>query len=318
MASDQPSNVMHGALMIIAAMSLIGLIDNFVRMVAEEAGIWQFHVIRSLIALPIVVCFCVWRRQRLRPIRLWAVALRSTLMALALVIYFSSITLMPIAEAGATLFSAPVFLLIFSVLLFGTRIDIWRIFAVIVGFTGMVLVLKPDLQNLNFVALVPLLAGMLYALGQLTTRHLCSKESTAVVLIGFFVALGLFGLVGTILFNVLTIPEAWRLGAPFFFTGWVSPTERFFFWTAIQAVGSIVAVTGLIRGYQVAEPTYIAVFEYSFLIFAGFWAWVLWREIPDVLGFVGIFAIIAAGVIITFRAPKSTTSDQTGTSAQNP
>ena len=186
MASDQPSNVMHGALMIIAAMSLIGLIDNFVRMVAEEAGIWQFHVIRSLIALPIVVCFCVWRRQRLRPIRLWAVALRSTLMALALVIYFSSITLMPIAEAGATLFSAPVFLLIFSVLLFGTRIDIWRIFAVIVGFTGMVLVLKPDLQNLNFVALVPLLAGMLYALGQLTTRHLCSNESTAVVLIGFF------------------------------------------------------------------------------------------------------------------------------------
>lgn len=310
MASDQPSNVMYGALMIIAAMSLIGLIDNFVRIVAEEAGIWQFHFVRSSLALPIVICFCVWRNQRLRPNRLWAVALRSTLMASALVIYFSSITLMPIAEAGATLFSAPVFLLIFSVLLFRTRIDIWRILAVIVGFVGMVLVLKPDLENLNFVALVPLFAGMLYALGQLTTRHLCSNENTAVVLIGFFVALGIFGFIGMILLNVLAVPEAWRLAAPFFFTGWVTPTEKFFFWTAIQAVGSIVAVTGLIRGYQVAEPTYIAVFEYSFLIFAGFWGWMLWQEIPDVLGFVGILLIIAAGVIITFRAPKNTESDK--------
>lgn len=311
MASSQPSNVMYGASMIVAAMSLIGLIDNFVRMVAEEAGIWQFHLVRSLIAIPIVVCFCVWKTQRLRPKRLWAVVLRSFLMASALIIYFSSITLMPIAEAGATLFSAPIFLLIFSVLIFRTRIDMWRIMAVIVGFAGMALVLKPDVQNLDFAALVPLLAGMLYALGQLTTRHLCGNESTAVVLIGFFVALGLFGCVGALLMNVLPVPEAWQLAAPFFFTGWVPPTGRFFFWTAIQAVGSIVAVTGLIRGYQVAEPTYIAVFEYSFLIFAGFWGWVLWQEIPDALGFAGIFAIVCAGVIITIRAPKSTAAAKT-------
>ncbi len=305
MTTERSSNILHGAMMIVAAMSLIGLIDNFVRYIAEESGVWQFHLFRSLFACPIIIGFCLLRRQRIMPDRLWAVALRSILMGAALVIYFGSITLMPIAEAGATLFGAPIFVLIFSVILLGTRIDSWRIIAVALGFTGMLLILKPDPQNLNAFALLPLLAGLLYALGQLTTRHLCSSESTAVLLIGFFVALGIFGLLGTLLFTLIEVPPSWQVAAPFYFTGWVMPTERFLFWTSIQAVGSLIAVSGLIRGYQVAEPTYVAVFEYSFLIFAGFWGWILWREIPDAIGFIGIFGIVVAGLLITLRARKS-------------
>lgn len=303
--TDRSSNILHGAAMIVAAMSLIGLIDNFVRFIAEEAGVWQFHLFRTMFACPIVVGFCLLRRQRLKPNRLWAVSLRSALMAAALVIYFGSITLMPIAEAGATLFGAPIFVLIFSAILFKTRVDIWRIFAVALGFTGMLLILKPDPQNLNTFTLLPLLAGLLYALGQLTTRHLCSTESTAVLLIGFFVALGTVGVFGMVFFTFVQVPESWQIAAPFYFTGWVHPSERFLFWTAIQALGSLIAVSGLIRGYQVAEPTYVAVFEYSFLIFAGFWGWILWREIPDAIGFIGIMSIVAAGILITLRARQS-------------
>ncbi len=306
MTTDRPSNILQGALMIVAAMSLIGLIDNFVRFIAEESGLWQFHLMRTIMALPFLGCYCLLRRQSLKPKRFWAVTLRSFLMSSALLIYFGSITLMPIAEAGATLFSSPIFVLIFSALLFGVRVDRMRIIAVAVGFTGMILILRPDPQNLTLFTLLPLLAGLLYALGQLTTRHLCADESTLVILFGFFVVLGFFGLCGTILFTLFTVPESWLAAAPFFFTGWVTPTERFFFWVAIQAIGSLFAVSGLVRGYQVADPTYIAVFEYSFLIFAGFWAWILWRETPDVIGFVGIIGIVTAGIIITLKARKTT------------
>ncbi len=315
MSSDRSSNVMQGALLIVAAMSLIGLIDNFVRYVAEEGGLWQFHLTRSIIACPLVVCFCLIRRKNLFPKRLWAVALRSALMSMALLIYFGSITLMPIAEAGATLFSSPIFVLIFSVLLLGIRVDFWRILAVAIGFIGMLLILKPDPANLNAFTLLPFLAGLLYALGQLTTRHLCADESTFLLLLGFFVALGIFGLLGTVLFTFVSIPESWVTTAPFFFTGWVSPTERFLFWTFVQAIGSLFAVSGLVRGYQVAEPTYIAVFEYSFLIFAGFWAWILWRELPDPIGFLGIFGIVVAGIIIALRSKKSSLETKSASSS---
>ena len=304
MNDARTSNILYGAATIVAGMSLIGLIDNFVRYIAEEAGIWQFHLFRSLIACPIILCFCLLRRQSIRPYRFWAVALRSTLMSAALVIYFGSITLMPIAEAGATLFSSPIFVLLFSVMLFGTRLDIWRVIAVALGFSGMLLILKPDPQNLNLITLLPLLAGLMYALAQLATRHWCHRESTAVMLLGFFVGLGVFGLVGLIVFTLIQVPANWQAAAPFYFTGWVPPSERFWIWTAVQAVGSLLAVSGLIRGYQVADPTYVAVFEYSFLIFAGFWAWILWREIPDTLGFIGIVGIVSAGILITLRARR--------------
>ncbi len=305
MTTERPSHVMQGALMIVAAMSLIGLIDNFVRFIAEESGLWQFHLFRSIIAIPFVWCYTLFRKQSLKPKRFWAVTLRSLLMSSALLIYFGSITLMPMAEAGATLFSSPIFVLIFSVLLFGVRVGAVRIIAVTIGFTGMIMILRPDPDHLNLFTLLPLLAGLLYALGQLATRHLCAEENTLVLLCGFFVVLGLFGLFGTILFTWVSVPDNWLTAVPFFFTGWVNPTDRFMFWVTIQSIGSLFAVSGLIRGYQVAEPTYIAVFEYSFLIFAGFWAWVLWNEIPDAIGFIGIFGIVTAGIIITLRAGYS-------------
>ena len=236
------------------------------------------------------------------PVRFWAVALRSVLTAGAILLYFGSISMIPIAEAGATLFSAPIFLLIFSVFIFRTRVGFWRILAVVVGFTGVILVLRPDPSNLNMFTVIPAFAGMMYALGQLVTSHYCSEEDTVVVLLGFFVATAIFGFIGLTLLTFIEVPQDWMIAAPFFFTGWVEPTGRYLFWTMVQGIGSLIAVAGLIRGYQIADPTFIAVYEYSFLVYAGFWGWILWNELPDTLATVGIFAIVGAGIIIAVRS----------------
>ena len=211
---------------------------------------------------------------------------------------------MPIAIAGATLFTSPIFLLLFSVFIFRTPVGIWRVTAVILGFIGIVLVLKPNPRDLELFTLVPALAGMMYAIGQLVTRHKCSDEDTFVMLFGFFLGTGILGMLGMIALTIFSVPESWVASAPFVVTGWTVPTTDFLFWTAIQAIGSLIAVAGLIRGYQIAEPTYVGVFEYSFIVFAGFWGWVIWNEVIDAVSFVGIAAIISAGIIITIRSAK--------------
>ncbi len=305
MATERPSHTLYGSLMIVGSMAIFGLVDNFIRIIAEEGGLWQFYLIRALMACMVIACYCLCMRKKLLPKRVWAVALRSFLVSGAILIYFCSLSVMPIAEAGATLFSSPIFLLIFSVLLFRTKVGPWRVAAVTAGFAGMILVLKPDPANLSFFTLLPLLAGILYALGQLTTRHLCADEDTVVVLLGFFIATSLFGLVGTVVFNVFSVPDGWILAAPFLTTGWVEPTGRFLFWTAVQCCGSLIAARGLIRGYQMAEPTFITVFEFTFVFFAGFWAWMLWNEVPDAISIFGIAVIIAAGIAITLRTRKA-------------
>ena len=98
------------------------------------------------------------------------------LMAIAVLIYFIAISFLPIAVAGAILFVSPIVLLIFSVLIFRTRIGGWRILAVISGFVGITLVLKPDPQDPSIFILVPTLAGIMHAIGQLVPRHRCANE----------------------------------------------------------------------------------------------------------------------------------------------
>ena len=219
-----------------------------------------------------------------------------------MILYFGSLALLPIAEAGAGLFSSPIFILGFSVLFFRTRIGFLRILCVGFGFAGALLVLKPDFGNLSVLTFFPLMAGSLYAMGQILTRHYCADEKTSVLLFGFFAMIGIFGFVGSVFLTYLDLsPETIAL-APFFLTGWQPITSEFLFWTVIQASGSLIAVAGLIKGYQVAEPTFVAIFEYSFLIFAGFWGWIIWSQIPDGIGMFGIALIMGAGIVITMRS----------------
>ena len=82
----------------------------------------------------------------------------------------------------------------------------------------------------------------------------------------------------------------------------MTPTPRFLVLLMVQAFGSLFAVAALTRGYQLAEVSFVAVFEYSFLVFAGFWGWILWRDIPDLQAVFGIVLITVVGVIITLRS----------------
>ena len=297
--------------MLIGAMSVIGLIDNFIKFIAADGGVWQFYLLRAMLNCLLISAYLAFRHRSLRPNHPWWVVLRSMLMATAILIYFMVISFMPIAVAGAILFTAPIFLLIFSCLIFRTPVGVWRVSAVTCGFVGIILVLKPDPQDLSLFTFVPALAGIMYAFGQLVTRHKCADEDVLVLLFGFFLGTGILGLLGLTALSVFPMLQSVVSAVPFVSTGWVVPSGEFLFWTGIQGIGSLIAVAGLIRGYQIAEPTYVAVFEYSFVVFAGFWGWVLWNEIPDKIALIGIVAILAAGTIIAIRSAKSDTVNST-------
>ena len=299
------SATLRGGLMLVGGMSIIGLVDNFIRFIADEGGVWQFYLMRALFSCLLISAYFIYRKRQLRARHFWWVAFRSMLAATAILIYFIAISFLPIAVAGAILFTSPIFLLVFSVLIFGTRIGGWRILAVISGFAGITLVLKPDPQDLSIFVLVPALAGIMYALGQLVTRHKCANEDTLVLLFGFFFATGVLGLLGIVVLSIFPSLQSVGAEVPFVSTGWVNPSGEFLFWTMVQGIGSLIAVSGLIRAYQIADPTYIAVFEYSFIVFAGFWGWVIWNEVLDPVAITGIVTIIMAGVIITIRTARS-------------
>ncbi|MEM9392950.1 MAG: DMT family transporter [Pseudomonadota bacterium] len=295
--TKKTNNVRSAAALIIAAMAIIGVIDNYVRFIAEDAGLWQFHAVRSAMALLCLAAAGVvmgWRWQVVRP---WAVVVRSLLMGSAILLYFGALATLPIATAGAGLFTSPIFVLLISSIVLKERIGPWRILAVALGFAGMLLILKPGGSAFDAVAMIPILAGAIYACASLATRRLCAGESPQVLTGAFFLTIGVFGVIG------LAVLGGAR-GDSFFFTGWQPLTPRFLYLTAVQAVGSLIAVGFLVRAYQIADPSYTAIFEYSFLIFAGLWAFQAFGELPDALSLAGIVSIAAAGGVILLRGAR--------------
>jgi drug/metabolite transporter (DMT)-like permease len=234
---------------------------------------------------------------RLRPVAPWAVVGRSVLQAGAMVIYFGCLALLPIGVVVAGLFTAPIFVLLIEVGFQRKRVGIWRIAAIAMGFLGAMLVIRPDPAALDPVAFLPILAGLLYAMGAVATRAWCASETTMTLTAGFFVFLTLFGLAG-----VLLIPGGEAGAAGFPLRGWMPLTGEVILWTAIQAAGAVVGILCIFRGYLLGEASRVAVFEYSMLVFASFWAWVMWGQTVPGLALIGMALIFVAGCIIAWRS----------------
>lgn len=285
---------------VLMAMAIIGLIDNFVVIVAERHGLWQFHAVRMVIALPIIMAVAALGFGTMRP-RSWvALGTRSAFVCSSMVVYFGCLAFMPIAEVAAGLFTSPIWVLLLSIVFLGQRVGLVRVAAVAVGFLGVVLVLKPDTGEVSALALLPAAAGLLYAVGSLLTREWCAEESGLALLTFNFVALGLVGLLAMGLLAL--VPQPVPAGPEgFLLRGWEPLDATFLGWTGFQAVGAIVGVWLLIRGYQMADTSFVAVFEFSFLIFASIWAYVLRTELPDGWTVAGIFLIVSSGIVIVLR-----------------
>lgn len=285
----------------VCAMAIIGVIDNFIARLASEIGLWQFHFIRALIAIPLVIGLSAMGLGQLAPRRLWAVALRSVLIASAMLFYFSALALMPIAQALAGLFTSPIFILLISASVMGQRVGPWRILAVALGFVGVLFVLQPDPNDFDTTVLIPVIGGLFYALAAISTRSLCSGESTISMLLGMLVALGLSGAAGLIVLGFL--PVAPIAGPDGFVTrGWVWPMWQAAPWVGMQAVGSVLGVFLIIKAYQLGEPSFVSVFEYSVMIFGPLFAFVAFGQQITLWQVAGIALIAAAGGIIALRS----------------
>jgi len=282
--------------------TLIGYTDNYVRVIAAEAGLWQFQFLRTCIATALFALAMVPFGLRLKPVNLRAVVARSLVHGAALMIYFGCLAFLTVAQAAAGLFTAPIWVMLIARFVYGHALGPVRIFAVAVGFLGVVLVLTPGSdQPLGWASILPVAAGALYALGNIATREWCARESAATLTFGFFLALGFAGLVGLIVLAVF--PQVPGEGVDgFILRGWVQPSAAFWQWTAVQALGSMLGVGLMVRAYQLAEASRVSIFEYVILPVSALWGWVLWDEVITWVAASGMAMIFGAGTMIALRS----------------
>ena len=299
MAGMSENRTLAAAGMIAVYAAIIRFTDNFVQVIAAEAGLWQFHLTRSVMAVGLLVAAAPLLGLRLGMVNRRMVLARSAIHGCAMVIYFGALGFLPVALVAAGLFTAPIFVLLIERLAYGAHVGGRGALAVALGIAGVVMVLGPEaLSGASLAAVLPVLAGLLYAMGNIATRRWCPEESAETLLAGFFVALGIAGAIGM---GVLSL---WPLQAPpgpegFLLRGPVLPGTAFWIWTFIQAAGSLIGVGLMVRAYQVAEASRVSVMEYVILPASAAWAWVIWGETLSPLAIAGMAAIVAAGMLIS-------------------
>jgi drug/metabolite transporter (DMT)-like permease len=270
--------------------------------IAEEAGLWQFHFTRScMTAVLLGLGVAIWG-FRVRP-RSWrAVVARSAIHGSAMVIYFGALAFLDVALVAAGLFTAPIWVLLISRFAYGHAIGPVQVLAVALGFAGVILVLGPEaLGGASMAALLPIIAGALYALGNIATREWCGEESAQTLLAGFFGALGIIGAVGMVALTLFPLevplgPDGFLQRGPVWASG------EFYFWTFVQAAGSLIGVGFMIRAYQITDASRASVLEYVILPASAFWTWVIWGKGLEPLAVLGMVLIVAAGTLIAMRA----------------
>ena len=299
-----PLSLRAGSLVLLGVF-LLGLSDNLVLIINEQSGIWQFHAIRSLITAIIIISFAKIVGHDLRPKKPLSVLVRSLLLSGAMICYFGGLSFLSVAEAGAGLFSSPIFVLIFSVIIFRLKIGVFRVLAVAIGSIGVYILLQPDFSQFRLLQIIPLFSGMFYAMASLSTRHFCRDESPLGLTLGYLSAIGVIGMIFATYLWLFPVGGSNSSDIPYFITGWQPVSIAFLGWITIQSILTVVALAFLTMAYQQVDASFLAVYEYGFLIFAAFWGWVLWSSVLGLTEIGGIILIMMAGIIIIMRSSRT-------------
>ena len=299
----------RGAILLVSGISIFGFSDNLTLLVSNQVSVGQFHFSRSLIAMFMVFGLGKVFGLSVMPKYWKPILIRTFFMVTSMLLYFGVMPMMPIAEAGAGLFTSPIFVLIFSTIFFKEHIGWRKVFAVIIGSCGVLLVLQPGANGFTFYQIMPMMAGACYALGSIITYHYLREESSLAILMSFIVSIGLCGFVITTLLTYFPVAPDLVEQAPFLFQGWQSVDGSFWLWMFIIAALASTALSLMTRAYQLAQTSYAAIFEYAYLISVGLFSWLFWGIIPNYLSAIGILLIIFAGVMIVL-APQKPSAEQ--------
>jgi drug/metabolite transporter (DMT)-like permease len=272
------------ALMVMAS-GLLTLNDAIVKWLAQSYPVGQVVTLRGVCVIAIVVSWAA-TRHRTSQLRVsnWRLQLiRGALMSISTFLFVIALALMPIADAIAIAFVGPVIATALAALLLHEPVGWRRWSAIAVGFTGVVIMLRPTPDLVRVVAIVPLLAALVGAFRDVVTRKMgTGGESTLAIMLISTSVVTLAGL--------FTIPLGWsplRMADLALFVG------------SALLVGSAQAL--MIESFRLGEIGLVGPFKYTSLVWAILLGLLVWGDLPDAWTWVGSALVVGSGLYIWHR-----------------
>ena len=273
---------LRGALLVVLAVGIFAVMDTIAKYLARSYPVPGIMWVRYVANLLILLAFLAARGElkRLRTARPGVQTARGLLLAGAGFLYFTSLTVLPIAEAAAIGFVMPLFLALLAVPMLGERMDGARMAAVLVGLAGALVIVRPGASVFTPYALLPVGMAICNALYQILTRKVAGIEHP-------YTSVVWGALVGAVLFS-FALPFAW-----------VTPTDPWH-WALLGIIGLLASVGHftLIKAYDYATATGLAPFFYTQLVWVMLLGWLVFGDFPDGWSLLGMGIIVASGIYL--------------------
>lgn len=289
-------NLTLAVTVIVLTVLTLSLGDAIIKTLSADLVLWQIFVLRSLVAIPLLL---ILLRARFKAISLipkswgWTAA-RSLMLASMWVAYYASLPHLQLSIAAAAYYTLPIFIALFSAVLVGEPVSRAGWFAVMLGFVGTLLILKPAADAFNLYALLPVVSAMLYALAMILTRTKCRDEHPLVLSAALNVTFILIGLFATVVGSI-----AGDVGAPLAFMSpdWAPMSTNEFLAVGLLGIAILVASIGTAVAYQNGPSSVVATFDFAYVGFAVIWGLVFFSELPDLMSLSGMLLIVIAGIV---------------------
>ena len=201
---------------------------------------------------------------------------------MALIAIVVALRELPLAVVVSLSYAAPLFITVLSIFLLSEKVGVFRWLAVIIGFVGVIIIAEPGFKGMNYLYFLPLIFCIGMAFVTITIRKLSTTEPIWLISIFFTITISIAGLA--------TIPMGWKM-----------PNFQDFILLALIGVTGGSANLFLTQSYKLSEVSLVAPLKYLALVFAIFFGYFIWNEIPTIKTLIGASLVVLASLIIFRR-----------------
>ncbi|NWO09763.1 DMT family transporter [Chromohalobacter salexigens] len=270
-----------GILIMCAGVLCLALGDAISKWLGATYDPIQIIFFRTLISLPLIALLARFNGgwQKLKTRRPGVHLMRGLIFTGTMFCFVTGLTLLPLAETTAIAFAAPLFVTLLSGPLLKERVERLPFIASLVGFAGVLIVVRPGAAGFQWGALIVVGAAVCYALMMITARRYGGKESLW--------AMVFYATLVPLIVSAILLPNVWKMPEGLAWLGFIG--------SGIFGVGAVSCIT---LAFRYAPAALAAPFDYTAMVWAVLLGWWLWDEVPDVWVFVGAAVIIGSGVAI--------------------
>ena len=285
-AIDNRGNVMRGTLLMAGAAVGYAILHGSVRYISAEIHPFEITFFRNLFGFIVLLpWFVVHGLKPLRTRRIGLHLVRASSNVVAMMMFFMALSMTPLALVQALGFTAPLFATVLAIFILGERVRLRRWTALIAGFIGALIIIRPGIQPLDTGSLLTLGSAAVWGFTLITIKIL-SRTDSAVTITAYMV----------LLMSPLSL-----LPALYY---WTWPDGQAWFWLVVCGVAGTAAQLLMAQSFRVAEATVVLPIDFTKIVWGALIGYLAFGEVVDVWTWIGAAVIFSGITYITYRERK--------------